>query len=418
VTPCRLLRRLTRRLAREEGGWALATTIIVTTLMVSTGLATAAWVDGQTRSSTRERLNESSFNLAEGVFNAEVYVLSHAWPGSDPATHPLSPNYPTSCTPSSTSSLCPDSASLGGDYSTADYGSAPVWTTEIHDNDTGDTPNFYNDTSPSPMRWDSNGDDKLWVRAQATVRGRTRVIVGLVQVQQQTEDLPSSVIVAGSMSTSNNGNKEIVCTRLPNDPSGNSCDSSSQLAGPPLLRCTGGVGTSCQDFRDGQLAPDGAVTGYTGTGLSADAIDRFRQRAIAEGTYFATGCPPSPAGSLVFVENADCSYTNSTPGPWNSANNPGMLLINSGTISFTGNQTFYGLIYGANAQNTTGSVVTLGGTSAVQGSIQVGGQGTVTAGSSKLNLLFDPYVFTAAKSFGAVTIVQNKWREIAPRPGT
>jgi hypothetical protein len=87
-------------------------------------------------------------------------------------------------------------------------------------------------------------------------------------------------------------------------------------------------------------------------------------------------------------------------------------------MSFTGNQTFYGLIYAADAQNSTAAVVTLGGTSAVQGSIQVGGPGAVSAGSSKLNLLFDPYVFTAAKSFGAVTIVQNKWREIAPRPGS
>jgi hypothetical protein len=95
-----------------------------------------------------------------------------------------------------------------------------------------------------------------------------------------------------------------------------------------------------------------------------------------------------------------------------------MLLINRGTLSFTGNQTYYGLIYGANAQNTTGSVVSLGGTSAVQGSVQVGGQGAVTGGSSKLNILFDAYAFSAAKSFGAVTIVQNKWREIAPRPGT
>lgn len=414
----RTVRRILGRLGREEGGWALATVIIITTLMVATGLATAAFVDGQTRNSTRERLNESGFNLAEGVFNAQVYILSHAWPGTDPSTHPTAPNYPSSCTPASTSPLCPDSTALGGDYSTADYGSGPVWTTEIHDNDTGDTPNFYNDSAPSSMRWDSNGDDKVWVRAQATVRGRTRVVLGLVQVQQQSEDLPSSVIVAGSMSTSNNGNKQIVCTRLPDDPNGNTCDSSSQLAGPPLLRCTGGVGTSCQDFRDGQLAPDPATTGYTGQGLTPDAIDRFRQRAISEGTYYASGCPPSPAGSLVFVESGDCSYTNSTPGPWNSPTNPGMLLINNGTLSLTGNQTFYGLIYAANAQGSSGPVVSLGGTSAVQGSIQVGGNGQVSTGSSKLNLLFDPYAFTAAKSYGAVTIVQNKWREIVPRPGT
>src|SRR5205807_331390 len=55
----RALRRLLTGLSRDEGGWALATTITLTTLMVSGGLATAAWVDGQTKVSTRERVSES-----------------------------------------------------------------------------------------------------------------------------------------------------------------------------------------------------------------------------------------------------------------------------------------------------------------------------------------------------------------------
>lgn len=408
-----------RRLGREEGGWALATTIAVTALMVSLGLATAVWVDGQTRASTRERLNESDFNLAEGVFNAQVYILSHAWPAADPTQKPAAPNYPASCTPSSTSPLCPDATSLGGSYGTADYGGA-TWTTEIHDNDTGDSPNFYNDNAPSSARWDSNGDKKVWIRAQATVKGRTRVILGLVRVEQHKEDLPSAALVAGQVSTTNNGNKQIICTRLPDTPDGRNCTSSSQLAGPVMVRCTGGVGSSCQDYRDGQISPDAVITGYTGTGLSPDALDRLRQRAIVEGTYYATGCPNSPAGAMVFVENADCSYNDSVKG-WNTPDAPGMFIINRGTVSFTGNQIFYGVIYAANAQGAVGCnpacPVQLNGTVAVQGGVQVGGQGGVDAGSSGVNIMFDPYAFSGVLSYGAATVVQNKWREIVPRPG-
>src|SRR5919201_1737435 len=307
---------------------------------------------------------------------------------------------------------------MGGSYSTADYKNVN-WTTEVHDNDKGDSPNFYNDKNPSSALWDSNGDHKMWVRAQATVKGRTRVILGLVKVDLFAEDLPTSAIVAGSLSTTNNGNKEIVCTRLPDDPDGHDCTSSSQLAGPVLLRCTGGVGSSCQDFKDGQVSPDPVVTGYTGTGLTPDALDRLRQRAISEGTYYASGCPSSPAGALAFVENGNCSYNNSSPGPWNSATSPGMFVMNQGTLSLTGNQTYYGVIYHANAQGAVGCSpacpVSLNGTVAVRGGIQVAGQGAVMAGSSKINVLFDSYAFTAVRSYGAATIVQNKWREIVHR---
>jgi len=418
----RAVRRLIRALARDEGGWALATTITLTTLMVSGGLATAAWVDGQTQVSTRERGSESDFNLAEGVFNAQVYILSHAWPESDPTTHPLAPNYPAQCTPSSSSPLCPDATSLGLDYNSPDYGRGITWTTEVHDNDKGQSPDYYDDNNPSQVRWDSNQDNKIWVRAQATIQGRTRVILGLVQVVQQSEDLPQSAIVAGSLSTTNNGNKQIVCTRLPDDTSGKNCNSSSQLAGPPLLRCTGN-GSSCQGYQPGQVAPDKVVTGYTGTGLSADALDRLRQKAIVEGTYYATGCPSTPTGDLVFVENGTCSYNDSNKGPWNTASRPGMFVINQGTLSLSGNQTYFGVIYAQDAQGASGctpstnAVVYLTGTVGVQGGVQVAGAGCVYLGSSKVNVMFDPYAFNAVRSFGAATIVQNKWREIVPRPG-
>jgi hypothetical protein len=422
MRPTRWIHALWRRARAEEGGWAMAITIIVTTIMVSLGLATAAWVDGQIRASGGERQRESAFNLAEGALNAQMFIMGHAWPGN--AT---SPSYPTSCNQNSTSSLCPDPAQLAQSFDTADYKGSPTWSTEIHDNPSTTTQQcqpstaaaFYDDTSPSPLRWDWNCDHKLWVRASATVNGVTRVIVGLVQIELQQEDLPHSALVAGSVTTTNNGNKQIICTRLPNDPSGNTCTSSSPLSGPVMVRCQPSD-SNCLNFRTGQVSPDAVVTGYTGTGLTPDAVARLRQRAIDDGTYYSSGCPVSPAGAVVFVESGNCSYTDASPAPWNSPTSPGLFIVNSGTISLTGNNTYYGVIYALNAQHAAppNCPVSLSGTVGIRGGVQIGGtdsasqQGCLSAGSSKVNIMFDDYAFNAVQSYGAANLVQNRWREI------
>src|SRR5207248_8614475 len=99
-----------------------------------------------------------------------------------------------------------------------DYSSAPVWNVQVRDNLTGD---FYSDSgTASAPHWDSNGDGKVWVRATATVKNRTRAVVGLIQIDKETEQLPHSTLVAGAMSISNNGNKALICTKLPDNATG------------------------------------------------------------------------------------------------------------------------------------------------------------------------------------------------------
>jgi hypothetical protein len=413
-----------RRLAREESGWALVTTVVLTAVMVTMGLAVFTYVDGQTSSSARERLNESGFNLAEGALNQQMYVLSHAWPGADPGASPSAPAYPPSCGPASATPLCPDSTALRQSYNSVDYGGAPAWTTEVHDNDTGDTPDFYDDADPSPARWDSNRDRRMWVRAQATVKGRTRAIVGLVQVETRLEEMPRSALIAGAVATTNLGNKDIICTRLPDKPDGLSCQpSSSPLAGPVQVRCVGTLGSLCVDVRMGQIEPDPVQTGYTGgDALAADAIERLRARAVMDGTYYATGCPANPSGEVVFVQSGHCSYDNSVPGACcNSPTRPGVFIVANGSFSLNGNLTYHGVVYALNRQGAVACVpgcpVAVGGTAMVRGGVHVDGQGGFLAGSSKVNVVYDDFPYNRVRSYGAVTLVQNRWREIVARPG-
>jgi Tfp pilus assembly protein PilX len=403
---------MTARL-RGQGGWAMVTAISLMFIMVSLGLAAAAIVDTQTQQSARERLDESSFNLAEGVLTAQSYVLTRSWPGG------ASTAYPASCNQSSVLTNCPDPNLIKAQYNTVDYGNAPLWTVQVRDNTSGD---FYSDSgTATASHYDSNNgspDGKMWVRATATVKGKTRAIVGLVQVDRQTEQLPKSVIVAGSMSMSNSGNKPIVCTKLPDNPLGGSCDGSSTQIGPVQLRCSSSDPTCLNISKETQIQPKNIEYGYNaGPGLAPDELDRLRNRAVADGTYWppSRGCPPSmqgpDKGMIVFVDNQSCTFTSNTEA--NSLTQPGVFIINNGNLSVGGSASFYGLIYIANPP-VIGPAFNLGGSVSIIGSIQVDGNGRIVAGSSKVNFVFDDFVFGKVLSYGAAHLVQNKWREFVP----
>jgi hypothetical protein len=318
---------------------------------------------------------------------------------------------------------CPDPSVLKQSYNTIDYASAPTWTVQVRDNvSSNGSSEFYSDagTAAAP-HWDSNGDGKLWVRATATVNGKTRAVVGLVKVDLQTEDIPHSTLIAGSLTISNTGNKALICTTLPDDPTADSCSpSSSSLIGPVDVRCTDPNSSQCLSIRPGtpspQIAPYSVQTGYTGgTSLSPAALYRMRTRAVADGTYYSGSCPPSmagpQAGMVVFVDNASCSYTDNQTA--NSLAAPGVFIVNNGTLSMGGTVTFFGIVYATNppAANPT---VSLSGNASVVGGVQIDGNGQMVAGSSHTNLVFDDAAFGAVRSYGAAHLVQNKWREFVP----
>jgi hypothetical protein len=112
----------------------------------------------------------------------------------------------------------------------------------------------------------------------------------------------------------------------------------------------------------------------------------------------------------VFIESGDCFYTT---GTMNDVAAPGLVVVNNGTLEIKGNVTFFGVIYAANAQNTTNDVIKLGGTATIQGAIGIEGQGGVLAGSSKLNIVYDPDATANLFGFGSnAEVSQNTFREL------
>jgi hypothetical protein len=273
----------------------------------------------------------------------------------------------------------------------------------------------------TPCTWDSNADGAMWVRAQATVRGQTRTVVALVKLDLVLEQFPQNTITAGRFKTTNSGNKVIVDTKgcaAVGAPVGGCL---SQRAAPVVVRCTtprpatGYVrGNGCLGFDEskGQISPPGSTqTGFAGRALPLNAVDDFRRRAKALNTYYGTTCPASLTGAVVFVENANCSYST---GTFNSAANPGVVVFANGTLSIVGTVTYFGVIYMANTNASSADLVTLGGAATIQGSVVVEGSGGILAGSNKLNIVFDPRAVANVFGYGSTAEpAQNTFRELS-----
>jgi Tfp pilus assembly protein PilX len=367
--------------------------MIVLAVVLLMGFAMMSYVDGQTRDSGRENQREAGFELAESALSAQGFALSRNWPAASVTA------YPASCGPSSSTVKCPTPSEMTKAYAGA---GTPNWITQVRDNGTG-APLEYTAAVLNQPTYDANDDGAMWVWAQATAAGRPTTLVALYQLNPLTGAFPRNVITAGSFATGNNGNKLIV------DAKG--------VAGQPApiaVRCVDPSDTACLNYRNPvQVGPGAPQTGYTGgNAVPADALSGLRLRAQLDGKYYANSCPANPSGAVVFVEFGNCDYNNSTPGPCcNTADDPGIFIVANGTVTFEGNQTFYGVVYSANLQNSTGPVIVVTGNALVQGSLDADGSGNVSVGNSKLNVLFDPagldYSYWGAAVFG-----KNTWRQI------
>jgi type II secretory pathway pseudopilin PulG len=395
---------LTHRLADARGS-ALVTALILMSIMLALGASAAVMVQGDQSDSRRERERESSFQLAEGVLNAQIYRLSTRWPGRESAP------YQTSCVASSTSPDCPGGTTLQQNFLGPDYNRPVSWSVQVRDNDlTSGAANYYTDavlTTTVPR--DENGDNFIWVRAQADVAGHRRTLVALVEAEDVPLAFPRAALVAGHFKVSNNGNKVMIDTNG---------ESNEFTPGDIIVRCSIGA-ADCDDWNKdkGQVEPNTVKSNLSQpNALTPEALEILRERAKAQGNWYA-GCAPSlegrgGAGEIVFMENAEgCRFNGNDV--YNTVDKPGYVVIGKGTPTLNGNAEFHGVIYHANTDNSNATLVELTGNISVYGAIVIDGNGGLSAGSSKLNLVYDPNTLASLKAFGTAGIVQKTFREIS-----
>jgi Tfp pilus assembly protein PilX len=404
---------------REEEGWVLVTALVLMLIMGVFATATLTLSNTETRVSASGRSRETAFNIAEAALNAQTFALTQHWPGQGGATN-TAIRFPASCSQTSGDARCPGAASLTRLATGIDTVPGSSWSTIVRDNSGSvGASQFWNEamvnTAPA---YDANGDGQLWVRSQGIAAGKKRTMVALVHVEPETEPLPHATLIAGRLDISNMGRKTIIDTAGDSASTGQlavrcvpTAGESASCLGHALSNGTGGM-QSLQSLLDVQISPNVATYGYTGgASLTADAIERLRQTAIADGTYYTT-CPASLTGSVVFIATTlTCSYTGNSV--WNSPNAPGLVILTSGGLSVGGTTTFYGVIYHANlAGSTATNLVDLQGNTNVIGGIIIDGSAGLEAGSSKVNLQYSDAAYNAVKSNGTAGLVQNTWREI------
>jgi Tfp pilus assembly protein PilX len=399
---------------RREDGWVVVTAVIVMALMMAIGLATYSTVDTQQAQSRVERERDSSFNLGESALYAEAFVLGRDWPTA-------AAQYPPSCTELTAAGArgCPTPSDLQGALDSPaipDLSSGAEWTIRVRDNGSPATGTDYDASTDLQPNYDANGDGKLWVRADAVAKGRRRSIVGLMEREKLGEAVAQNVITAGHFHTSNSGNKVVVDTQGP-----------SATGSQVVVRCTPGAGepsagSACigYDGNKGQVSPDRVYSPPAipapGAAMEGTQLNRFRDEAKANGTYYNT-CPPSLTGKVVFVESTSTLSCggNDYKDDYNSAASPGVLIITNGTLELSGNQTiYYGFIYMLNRQGSTGDVFTVHANATLQGGVAVDGNGGVKTGSDKVNIIFDGQAFIQLETHGMAGLVQNSWRELTP----
>ncbi|HMJ32720.1 MAG TPA: pilus assembly PilX N-terminal domain-containing protein [Baekduia sp.] len=429
------------RLLHDEDGVAIIVAVVLMALMLAMGLGAVTFVDGQSKLTGAQRQRETAFNVAEAALNAQITQISHHWAGKNGANDGGTTTHPTiGFLPCPGGAFCPSSGELTSLVPGADSNVAITWRTNVYDN-SGTLGDYFADSRVgNQCGCDYNNDGKVWVRAQATVRGRTRVIVSLVQEQTQAESVPHAALITGTLTIRNNGlhngpiiqsNGGIVAVRcdVPDgagQPGGPPAETASEpCLGQPLGRAPTRTDADWNDLLNNQISGfQSHVDKYSAAPVfSQDQITRFVNTAWAESTYFE-GCPSSLAGKVVVVNTTgNCSYSGSDA--WNTTAAPGFLIFLNANSSLTlgGSTQFNGVIYHANMgvpptlgspTQSSASLIITSGTTLINGGVIIDGPGRMDAGESGLNIRFDDHGYDAVRSLAAAGIIQNSWREIQP----
>jgi Tfp pilus assembly protein PilX len=432
--------RLKRRM-RDESGSVLVTALILMIVAFGLGYAALAATDVQTHQTGYETAGEAAFNLAESALDAQARLLQLNWPGTTASTATCNQSSPSSST-------CPGTAvtnSFSSTYAGHEY-SNPTWSTQIGGAcptssqtcaSLGESPSYYSDPIPATaMGCDCYSANAVWVRAQATVLGQTRVVVGETERQGVVVPLPDTTITAGGVNTSNRGNKVII---EQHDAAG--------LVSAGTIDLTCGTTTTQPSYQSGCAGWDpsknqadpgtqgtgGYQTGYTDPNgysvLSASELMSLENAATT-----VSGCPSSWNG-LIYIPNlsSGCQVADNGSGcskssAPSSGATPGMVIVgNAGgnTLHVGANTCYFGVIYMVNTGGATPSgggtcstsqsnaPLTLDANSVVYGALFADNCGLITVGQASGNtatVYFDSLALSAATAYDTPVLAKNTFR--------
>lgn len=433
---------LTRRRLDEEDGWVLPAALGLLVAMIALGLALLTVVDSESQAAGQQPRRDAALNLAETALSGSAFALSRSWP-----------TYRDLNVPWTSAATCASQALAGTGSGVAPTGTSAFATNvqQVVDQAWGDRPDaptarwslhVCDDTGAGNARstlwsdgglgnpaYDSNGPEqvaaapaasppqpayrrrRMWVRAQATVSGRSRAVAGLVQVVEQPALPAGYATIAGkvsylSSSTPSAINDLLTSTgsaagQLTSGLTGNGTTTGVVRGGYTGVRC--GVLDLCLDSTVSTVTDVPLVKDLTDpvvstqvkqfgapTAASADALDRLRQQAVQTGRYvtstpgggscFANASTPT-AGSVTFIEQVgggdDACTITATGG-----NAVGTVVVGSGRVDVQGAGRVDAVLYARNAQDDrTKPIVHITRGVTVNGGVYVDGGGMLALDS-------------------------------------
>jgi hypothetical protein len=424
----------------------LVPTLALLMITLALGLAMLSVVDTQAQQSGRQRVAESTFNLAEGAANATTAALADGWPARTTAT---------CATPMAQGGLdapadpvtVPERirAILASSYADGDYGNGAAW--EVHlcdDGLSGIHQTTWSEDALTQPAWDANGDGQMWIRAQATVGGRRQAMARLVQVGTVSPLPTGFAVIAGQLSFS-----------TPLTSTLNSLLSSELLplvdsivtGGKIGVRC-GLLPSLCTQSVEAALGTIPLTDPLLGqrveqygrpTALTPAQVDDLRRQAQTSGTYVSStvsdgqpcfmASPSSAPQAVVFVEQVGVSGDGTCTVP---ASSRAAVVVARGRMAVPAGVTFNGVLLALHQQTpqkASRRVITLGKDAAVRGAVFADVGGTVAVHppdrglvGSLLSVLtgygpvitYDATKIAAVKTHSSVAPVPNTYMQIAP----
>jgi hypothetical protein len=411
---------------RGSEGIALPVALMVLAIMLSLGLALAPLADNQTDQVSQQRKRETAFNVAESVLNAQIFQLSNYWPGRGAAG---SPSLQYSTCMQAGGSRCPVPARIAKMIPSMDTASGIMWRSNVYD-DSYALDGFYDDSRVRADQpgYDANENGRLWVRAEATVRGKRRAVIALVRQETQTEWVPHAGLIAARLNILNNGLHDgaiieagdttqgyvaVRCTVAQNE--------STPCLGQPLGTAPTKTLEQWQELVSQQIFPFASQQGWSAAPtFTAEQLQRMLKTAETYGTIY-NRCPTAAelTGDVVVIDTiGNCSYTGSDE--FNSQTAPGMVILLNASSSLTlgGSTKFFGIIYHAfrsdPPRTPANPAVRTQGNTLITGGVIIDGAGVMEAGESGTNIRFDDHGYDSVRSLVSAGVIQNSWREIRP----
>ncbi len=171
-----------------ERGVALITALLSTLILLGLGLALLSVVDVQAGESANERTRDQNFNLSESVLTSQGFVMGRSWPekglGGKPVCSATGAGFGDTVGVATGSTAAAERLrkNITQGYAADPQYAGATWQVNLCDDTIPSS--VWTDALLNNPNYDLNDNDRMWVRAQSVVKGKKRVVVGLVRVRR------------------------------------------------------------------------------------------------------------------------------------------------------------------------------------------------------------------------------------------